>query len=81
MAWFSSVFVVNWLSYFISVTVTKQGRRQTFRGHEWSIKLLQCSENYAFARNARKILVGARLLVLACFYKCLHARFLVQLFE
>ncbi len=30
------------------------------------------------ARNARKILVGARLLVLAQFYKCSHAWFLVK---
>ncbi len=32
----------------------------------------------AMFANARKILVGARLLVLAEFYKCSHARFLVK---
>ena len=32
----------------------------------------------AYAGIAHKILVGARLLVLAYFNKCLHARFLVK---
>ncbi len=35
-------------------------------------------QNVAVLANARKILVGARLLVLAQFYKCSHARFLVK---
>ena len=29
-------------------------------------KILQCSQSKASARNARKLTVGARLLVLAC---------------
>ncbi len=38
----------------------------SFRGHKWSLKILQCSQNKVSARNARNILVGIRLLVLAC---------------
>ncbi len=41
-------------------------------------KILHCLQNQASAQNARKILVGAGLLLLTYFYKCLHARFLVE---
>lgn len=47
------------------------------RGHEWSLTILQGSQNYASAQNAHRILVGAHLLVLVYFYNCLHAWFLV----
>ncbi len=48
------------------------------RGHERSLKISQCSQNWASARNARKKVLGAGLLVVTYFNKCSHARFLVE---
>ena len=43
------------------------------------IKFFNCSQNFAFARFARKISTSARLLVLAKFCNCSHARILVKI--
>ena len=39
-------------------------RPKSMRGGEWSIKILNCSQNFTFVRFARKIQTIARMLVL-----------------
>ncbi len=48
------------------VTQSNENSRGHKRGHKWSIKIFQSSQNHASAQSTHKILVGARLLVVAC---------------
>ena len=49
------------------------------RDDELSIKIFNCSQNFTFARFARKIWTSVRLLVFPKFLQLLHARFPVSI--